>query len=262
MSKTLSFFFALLKTSIRASISLRGAFLLESLLMIGNNLIFLVIWWIFFRAFNNVNGWQFDDVVALMAVSVGSYGLSKICFGGLKDLSRTIARGGLDSFMTQPKNLLLHLLGSKSYSKGWGHLLTTLILIFLGGKTTLGSIPWLLFFIVNGCLVFGATGVIAHSLAFWLGSIENVAKKYCDSLFLFVHYPVNIYSGFLQVLMFTIFPAGIIGYLPVEFLKTFSWFYLFFAICGSCFFVSIAFIVFFRGLKRYESGNYFETREG
>lgn len=257
MRKTLKFFFALLHTSIRASISLRGSFLLESIFMIGNNLIFLAIWWVFFRAFKSVGGWDFDDMVALMAIASGSYGLSKICCGGVKELGRMIATGNLDPFMTQPKNLLLHLVGAKSYSKGWGALMSSFILFFLGGKTTLGHLPLILFFILNGCLILAATGVIAHSLAFWLGSIESLSKKYCDSLYLFVHYPVNIYSGFIQVIMFTVFPAGIIGYLPVELLRHFSWINALIILSSSCLFVALAFFVFYRGLKKYESGNHF-----
>jgi len=162
--------------------------------------------------------------------------------------------------MTQPKNLLLHLVGAKSYSKGWGQIMTSVILIFLGGKTTLNHIPFLLLFMINGCLIFASTGIIAHSLAFWLGSIETVSKKYCDSLFVFVHYPVNIYSGVFQIIMFTVFPAGIIGYIPVELIRSFSWTNLALLLLSSCFFVALAFFVFYRGLKKYESGNHFGMR--
>jgi len=260
MRKTLRFFFALLATSIRASISLRGSFILECLLMIGNNMIFFVIWWIFFRAFKSVGQWHFNDMIALMAIVSGSYGLSKICFGGTKEISRTITLGNLDPFMTQPKNLLLHLVGAKSYSKGWGQLMTSSILMVLGGKETLGNVPLLILTIVNGSLVFGASSVLAHSLSFWLGSIETVAKKYCDSVFLFVHYPVNIYSGFLKIVMFTIFPAGIIGYIPVELLRSFSWTMALAMLASSTFFVFLAFVTFYRGLRRYESGNHFGMR--
>jgi len=254
------FFFSLLKTSIRASISLRGAFLIESILMIGNNLIFLVIWWVFFREFKNVGGWHFDDMIALMTVTSGSYGLAKVCLGGVKEIGKTISTGNLDPFMTQPQNLLLHLLGAKSYSKGWGHLMTAVILFFLGSKTTLYNLPLLLIFILNGSLVFTAAGVIAHSLSFWLGSIDTVSKKYCDSIFLFVHYPVNIYSGFLQIVMFTLFPAGIIGYMPVQLFQHFSWTYFLLLEVSVLLFVALAFFVFYRGLKRYESSNQFGMR--
>lgn len=228
--------------------------------MICNNLIFVIIWWVFFRAFKTVGGWHFDDMVALMAISGGSYGFSKIFCGGTKEIAQAIIKGHLDPFMTQPKNLLLHLVGAKSYSKGWGHVMASFLLIFLGGKTTLYHIPLLLLFMVNGCLIFASAAVIAHSLAFWLGSIETVSKKYCDSLFIFTHYPVNIYSGLFQIIMFTIFPAGIIGYIPVTLLQQFSWMHLGLLFCSSLAFVSLAFFVFYRGLKKYESGNQFSFR--
>lgn len=260
MVKSIRFFLALLATSIRASISLRGAFLLECLLMIGNNLIFFFIWWIFFRAFTYVGDWRFEDMIILMVITAGSYGVSKVCFGGTKELSRAISTGNIDPFMTQPKNLLLHLVGSKSYSKGWGHIMTSVLLVIFGGKMTLVHIPLISVFILNGALIFGAVAVIAHSLAFWLGSIETVSKKYCDSLFLFVHYPVNIYSGLLQVIMFTVLPAGIIGYLPVELIRKFCWTHVFVLFGSTCIFVALAFLIFYRGIRRYESGSQFGMR--
>lgn len=256
--KTFRFFTSLLRTSIRASISLRGAFLLESALMVANNLIFLLMWWIFFRQFKEVSGWTMTDMIALNAIGMGGYGLMQICFGGVKQISRIILNGELDPFMTQPKNLLIHLTGSKSFSKGWGHLMTTVILVILGNLTS--SIPLILIGMISSCLVFTSVGIIAHSLVFWFGSIEKVSKNYCDSLFLFALYPTNIYSGVLQLVMFTLIPAGIIGYMPVELLRNFSWFKLMSLIAISIGFFCLAFVVFHRGLKRYEPGNQFGVR--
>ncbi len=258
--KTLSFFFSLLRTSIRGSISQRGAFLLESVLMIANNLIFLMMWWIFFRQFKDIDGWTLTDMIALNAIGMGAYGLMQICFGGVKQLARVILNGDLDPFMTQPKNLLLHLTGSKSFSKGWGSLMTTLILIFLGKFFTLSAITLIVISMICGCLVFTGFGIIVHSLVFWLGPIESVAKRYCDSLFLFALYPSHIYSGMLQVVMFTLIPAGIITYLPVELLRNFTWLKLTLLIGSSFAFLALAFFIFHLGLKRYESGNQFGMR--
>ncbi|MEI8364826.1 MAG: ABC-2 family transporter protein [Parachlamydiaceae bacterium] len=244
----------------KASISKRGAFLIESALMIANNLIFFSIWWIFFRQFNDVAGWNFNDMIILMAVGTGGYGLMQICFGGVRNLSKIILSGDLDPFMTQPKNLLLHIAGSKSLSKGWGHLMTSVTLIVLGGITTPHTILLILIGILSGCLVFTSINVIAHSLPFWMGSVEGLSKKYCDSLFLFALYPTNIYSGILQVVMFTLIPAGVISYLPVELIRHFSWSRLLLLMGSSLCFLAISFIVFYSGLKKYESGNRFGTR--
>lgn len=258
--ETLSFFLLLLKTSIRASISKRGAFLIESGLMVANNLIFFLIWWIFFRQFNDVAGWNFQDMLILTAVGTGAYGLMQICFGGVKHLSKIIINGDLDPFMTQPKNLLLHLAGSKSFSKGWGHLMTSLLLILFGKIFSFPSLILVLISIVCGCLVFTSINIIAHSLAFWMDAVDGVSKKYCDALYLFSLYPTNIYSGFLQIVMFTLIPAGVIGYLPVELIRAFSWPQLLILMTSSAIFFTVAFLVFYAGLKRYESGNKFGTR--
>lgn len=257
---TLLFFVHLLRTSIKASISKRGAFLIESGLMLANNLIFFTIWWVFFRQFNDVAGWSLQDMVILMGVGTMAYGLMQVCFGGVKSLSRMILNGDLDPFMTQPKNLILHVVGSKSYSKGWGHIITGFILLGFGGVTTVYTFPLIVISILSGCLVFLAVNVSAHSLPFWMGSVEGVSSKYCDSLFLFALYPTNIYSGLLQVVMFTLIPAGIITYLPVELIRHFSWTQLFILTGSSLFFVALAVFIFYSGLKRYQSGNKFGTR--
>ena len=252
------FFFSLVATSIRASVSLKLAFFIELALNIGNNLIFFLIWWIFFDKFDTVGNWNFDDVLVMMAIVRGGYGLARICCGGSKVLAEKITTGGLDPYMTQPKNLLLHLLGSESQSKGWGHILSAVILFFLA-DLHLTQLPMILVGVLCGGLLFTAIATIAHSLCFWFGGVGEVSKKYVDSIFLFVHYPVNIYSGLMQVFMFTILPAGVIGYLPVEVVKRFSWGMLFALVGATGIFVALAFFIFYRGLRRYESGNLFLT---
>lgn len=260
MLKTLLFFVCLLKTSIRSSISKRGAFLIEAGLMIISNLLFFTMWWIFFRQFNAIAGWNLNDMLILMIVGIASYGLMQVCFGGIRDLSKIIINGDLDPFMTQPKNLLLHIAGSKSLSKGWGHLMTAFILLILGNISTPHSIILILIGVVCGCLVFTSLNIMAYSLSFWIGSVEGLSKKYCDALYLFSLYPTNIYSGILQVVMFTVIPAGVISYLPVEIIRNFSWLQLSILILSTLGFVILALFVFYSGLKRYESGNKFGTR--
>lgn len=260
MPKIFKFYGQLLRTSVIASMTLRAAFLIELALMIGNNLVYFSLWWIFFKQFNDIAGWTLRDMYALMAIGMSAWGLMGICFGGLRYLSRQIVSGDLDPFMTQPKNLLIHLAGSKSLSKCWGYLITSAILVVMGGLTDVATLALIVIGIILGALVFTGFNIMAHSLAFWLGPIESVSKRYCDSLYLFVLYPPNIYSGVMQLIMFTFIPAGIIGYIPVELIRHFSWLNLFILIASSLFFFAISFLVFHLGLKRYESGNRFGMR--
>lgn len=251
----MSFFFHLTSASLKASMNRRGAFLLETAFMTANNLIFFFIWWIFFRQFEDVSGWNFHDMTVLMAIGLGSYGLMGIFFGGMRNLSRTIVNGDLDSFLTKPKNVLLHVAGSRSLTKAWGHFMSAIILIVLGGLTAPKTIALIVVSMLCGCAVFTSFNCIVQSMAFWTGPIENLSKKFCDALFLFSLYPTNIYSGFLQLVMFTLIPAGVISYLPVEMVRSFCWLKFFSMIASSLVFVSLAFWIFHQGLKRYVSGN-------
>ena len=134
----------------------------------------------------------------MMAVGTGGYGLMQICFGGVRQLSRTIIQGDLDPFMTQPKNLLVHIIGSRSLAKGWGHILTTFVLLSFEGLFDFQTCALIMIGVICGCMVFTSMSIIAHSLAFWLGPFESLAQKYSDSLFTFALYPTHIYSGFAE----------------------------------------------------------------
>ena len=199
-------------------------------------------------------------MAASIAILTGAYGLTQICFGGVVGLGIAILNGDLDPFMTQPKNLLLHLSASKSRSRGWGQLITMVILVILGGFTKGFMLPLIFLTMLSGCLIFTSIGILVQSLTFWLGSIESVSKKYLDSLFVFALYPTNIYSGILQFVMFTFVPAGLIGYVPVELLRSFSWYKLIILLCSAFGFFGLAILVFYLGLRKYESGNKFGMR--
>ena len=87
------------------------------------------MWWIFFQTFKEINGWKVEDMAALWAIVFGAYGLMQIFFGGYKFISRTILNGDLDPYMTQPKNLLIHLLASRSHPKGYGNFLCMIVFL-------------------------------------------------------------------------------------------------------------------------------------
>ena len=104
-------------------------------------------------------------------------------------------------------------------------------------------------------LVFFASCVVAHSLAFWAGRVQELSRQMTMYTLTFSVYPQTIFSGWLKVLLFTAIPAGFIGYLPVELLRDFRWTWLLGLLGGTGVYVAIALGVFALGLKHYESGN-------
>ena len=139
--------------------------------------------------------------------------------------------------------------------------MTAITLIILGGITapSYDLLNFTKYFMRLLGLYFFQCHCSQPCLSGW-GLSRGWSKKYCDALFLFALYPTNIYSGVLQVVMFTLIPAGVISYLPVELARQFSWLQLFLLVGSSLGFLALAFFVFYSGLKKYESGNRFGTR--
>ena len=252
---TFRFWRALLATNLKASFALRGAFWIAAGAMVLNNLLFFTMWWIFFARFEEVGGWRIGDMMALYGVVAAGFGCAVVFAGGVRELSRYISEGDLDGFLCQPKPPLLHALGSATFAAGWGDLASGLLLVTLSGLLRLETVPLLLVAVLISSVVFTASGVLLHSMAFWVGRVESLARQLWEFLITFSLYPRPLFSGALKLMLFTVVPAGFIGFLPVELLRAFSWSGLAAALAGAVLYSVLAALVFAAGLRRYESGN-------
>ncbi len=65
-------------------------------------------------------------------------------------------------------------------------------------------------------------------------------------------YPQTAYTGFLKLIVFTLIPAAMAGYLPVELVRRGE---IGAFIAGTAGVVGVALMIFSVGLRRYSSGN-------
>jgi ABC-2 type transport system permease protein len=257
---SLRFARALVATNLKASFALRGAFWLQAGLMTANNLLFFAFWWIFFERFEEVRGWRVADLAALYGLVAMGFGSAVLLAGGLRELSRLIVEGGLDPFLTQPKDLLLHVVASKTSASGWGDLFSGALLLGYSGLVHWQTLPLCALAVAASTTVFVATGIVLHSAAFWLGRIETLARMMWEFLIAFSTYPRPIFTGAMKWMLFTVVPAGFIGFLPVELLRDFQWSGLAAVVGGAAAYAWLARAIFSAGLRRYESGNRFSLR--
>lgn len=241
--------------NLRASYALRGSFYLQVLFMMLNNLIFFAIWIIFFNRMEEIRGWKLPDMMLLYAVVTSSFGVTMVMGGGLRRLAMLIAQGRLDSFLALPKPILLTTVSSESVPSGWGDICSGVLLFFLSGYLGGWQILSFIFVIFTSSLVLLATGIILSSLSFWLMQVEGFARQWFEYLITISCYPASIFTHPFKIILFTILPAGFVGFLPVQLIRGLELQTLGYVMAGSIFYVSLAHWIFHRGLRHYVSGN-------
>jgi len=120
-------------------------------------------------------------------------------------------------------------------------------------------VPIVLAVILASALVFVASGIVFFSLAFWLGRVETLARQLWELLITFSLYPEPLFGGMLRLALFTILPAGFVGYLPARVVHAPSLLHVSLLAVGAGTYLALAVLVFDRGLRRYASGSRFST---
>jgi ABC-2 type transport system permease protein len=253
--RTLRFIGRYLIANLQAAMEYRIAFGLQVLTMAANDSLWLFFWWTFFRQFPLVHGWQSTDIIILWAVTGGGFGVAMSVFGNAPRLAALIMNGGLDAYLSMPRYVLLHACVSATDPTAWGDVLFGLgaYVVFLHPNP--GQVILYMLLVLLAALLFTSFLIILGSLAFFLGNTEGLSNQLLGALINFSTYPMNIFSGVVRLLLFTLVPAGFISFVPLQLLKQFAW-PLFFGMIGfTLLFASIAAGVFQLGLHRYESGN-------
>jgi len=258
-SNGLAFARALVATNVKGALALRGAFVLQVVFMALNNFTFFVFWWVLMRRVTTLRGWQIGDIQVLFGIVAAAFGLAVTVAGGVRHLGRFIDEGDLDTLLTQPRSVLVYALGIRSQPSGFGDLISGAIFIAWSGQVSWRTLPVVVAAVVASALIFVACGVLFFSLAFWLGKVESAARQIWELLITFSLYPEPLFGGLIRLALFTVLPAGFVGYLPVRLVHEPSLLHAAVLSGGAAAYLALAVLVFDRGLRRYASGSRFST---
>lgn len=244
-----------LKSNIFSSLEYRTSFISQLFGMFINDALWVIFWVIYFQKFPILKGWQINDLLTMWAIITFSFGLSFGLFSNIGRLSELITKGELDYYLTLPPNVLLHLSISQIRVVNLGDMLFGPVLLFLFVPLTWEKFAMFLLVSILAAIIFYSFSLLIGSLAFYIGNSESLAMGVTNALIHFTTYPTRIFEGWIRVILFTILPAGFICEIPVELVREFHWLTFAQLIMGAILFFAIATFVFYRGLKRYESGN-------
>lgn len=260
VDKKRGFVLGYVRMSLASAMEYRASFITQVFGMILNDAVWLAFWWLFFNRFPTLRGWSFRDMVMLWAILAAGFGVTTGLFGNAMRLAGIIMRGELDHFLILPKNVLLHVLVSRSSVSAWGDLLFGLVIMWLAGPVSLLQLALFLYGLVLVAAVFLAFSVICGSLAFFLGNAEGLSGQLINALLTFAGYPTAIFKGAAKLILFSVIPAGVISSIPVRLIRVFDPLFLLAGTAFAAVLVVGAVVLFYLGLRRYESGNLLITQ--
>src|SRR5512141_1888231 len=253
--KELKFLLALWKANLLSAMEYRAAFLSQAIGMMVNDFMYFVIWIIFFDRFKDVRGWGVNDMYLTYGVLASSFSLVSLLFGNAFNLSDIISKGRLDYYLSMPRPVLLHAVASRMVASGMGDFSYGFVSYALSGYFTWDGLLRFVLATLLGATVFVAFLILIQSLAFWLGVMSNLSAVALNAMLTFGIYPITLFDNYAKLILFTLIPAALMGAVPAEFIRSFTWQTLAELLVGAVIFLSIAVTVFRLGLKRYESGN-------
>jgi ABC-2 type transport system permease protein len=249
------FLLELWKTNLASAMEYRANFISQVVGMIINDGIYFVFWLIFFHRFQVVRGWGMSDMVLLFAIITTGYGLAFAFFGNAMNLAELIAQGRLDYYLTLPRDVLLHVLASRSILSAWGDLTFGLLAYLFTGRFTLHEIAlWLLASLCSGAVLISSFAIFG-CLSFWLGNATQLAIQAGNAILTLSLYPRDIFEGVVRFLMLTILPAAFVGAIPLDVVRQMDWRALVGLIGFAIGITLLMRLVFYTGLHRYESGS-------
>lgn len=252
----LNFFRALVAINWSSAMEYRASFISQIFGMFLNNGIYFVFWAIFFQQFGGVSGYEVQDVFLLFGIVALGFGTATVFAGNVGyPLAYLIAQGRLDYYLALPRPLLPHVILSRMSISAIGDLAFGLFAFLFTGRTQALDIVLFLFAALVAALIFTAFGISTGSLAFYFGNAQQISSQATNAIITFALYPNTLFSGATRLLLYTLIPAGFIGALPVELIQSRDFGLLPLMIGAALGFWVLAIAVFYRGLRRYESGS-------
>jgi len=253
--KELKFLTHLWKTNFASAMEYRAAFFSQMIGMMLNNGAYFLVWVLFFDRFKDVRGWVLGDMFVVFGITASAFGLVSMFFGNAFNLGEVITRGRLDYYLSLPRPVLLHTLASRSIASGFGDFTYGIISFAVSGQFSWEGLLRFALATLLAAVVFASFLVIVQSLAFWMGTASLLSNAAVNAMITFAIYPITLFDNTAKFLLFTLVPAALMGAVPAEFTRAFTWGTLAQLLLGAVAFLAAAIWTFETGLRRYESGS-------
>lgn len=255
VKNNLKLMFSYLKLNLKKEWKYKASFFMQIIMMILNDLFFIIQWYIIFQLVDNIGGYGFKETMLLWGIAAGGFGISHAFFGGAWNIKDIVYDGKLDVYLTQPKNVLLNVCCSTTEVSALGDIAYAFVILAIIGAPWYWYLLMIPAMIIAG-LIYASVYVTYVSLCFYMKRGDAVAKSVEGTINKAGNYPMAIYNTFVKGLLFTLIPAAFYTFVPAQyFFLTPNVWWIIGSILVTALWVLLAFTSFKLGLKKYNSGN-------
>ncbi|MCP4427172.1 MAG: hypothetical protein GY803_22015 [Chloroflexi bacterium] len=256
LKSELKFLRALIGINLASAMEYRASFISQMLGMFINNGIYFVFWLLFFERFGTIRGYNISEIYLLFAIVTFGYGIAyTLAANTAGNMAYLIAQGRLDYYLVFPRNVLLHVIFSRMSVTAVGDLSFGVLAYLFTGRFHPVEIGLFLVSAVFVALILVAFGIVAGSLAFFLGNTQEASRQMNMTLLTFALYPNSLFSGAARFMLYTLVPSAFVGAVPVQIVQGRDGLLLLGLAGAAAAMWGVATTVFYTGLRRYESGS-------
>ena len=220
--KSLSFYFRIyckiLAQDLKSKMSYRADFIISTIGMICTNISGFISFWIMFRNFPSIDGWNYYEILFLYGFSLISLTPVQCFFDNNWSLRQNVYTGDFIKYCFRPINLFFYYQSEVFDVKGLGQLafgIGTLVYawIKLGLGFSVLMLLKLIIFLLTASLIMIALQNAAAATCFWIQNsfyVLDLAYRFRD----YAKYPVTIFSKAFRFIFTFIMPIAFIAYYP------------------------------------------------
>lgn len=237
----------------REALANRAGFWTQIAIMVVNDLVWVLFWFLFFDRVESVRGWDLDRLIVLFAILTTSAGFVLGVLNNARRTGQLAATGQLDAALALPVAPLTHLLFRRVEATNVGDLLFGVVLFAALGNPTPERTLIFVFGVVCAVLIITGFLVLVGSLSFWAGR-NDAGELGFHALILFANYPVDIFGGATRVFLYAVVPSGFVTSAPARLVDEFdpTWAAATLAVAVGV--AGAGWLAFTLGLRRYTSG--------
>lgn len=248
-----------IKYNIMKQMTNKVTFLTNIIFMILNDATFIIQWIILFGIKKDFGGYELNNVLVLWGLAATVFGFSRLFFYKAFELPDLIVNGKLDSFLVQPKNVLLSVITSDTSISAIGDILYGFIVV-LFCHLSLAQFGLYVLFSITGSIIITAFTIILSCVCFKFVKGDVLVDTLSGAVISFATYPDTIFKNVVKLIFYTIIPVGLTNYLPLHIIIKFDLGSLFIVLGVTVISVILAFVLFNKGLKNYSSSNLMSSR--